>query len=275
MGMRILAGRDFLVDDPSLTSSRWRIGWLGVAVVNETLARRVWPGENPLGKRITFYGGGDWMTVIGVVEDVQHSTLSDRVKDQENSLESRVYFLMYMPRMDLMVHTAGDPNALIEPIREAVLELDPGLPAGAMATLAQLAAESNAAPRFYAQMLGIFAGFALLLTAVGLYGLVAFTVGRRTKEIGLRMALGAHRRDIKKMAMGHAAKSVGLGVAIGVAGSLALARVLENFLFGMDPLDPLTYAAVVLVLAGIAAGASYLPASRASRLDPTDALAYE
>ena len=271
MGMRIVSGRDFQAGDPPGGLP----GWSGVAVVNERLASRAWPGESALGKRVGYYSGGRWMTVIGVVEDAQQHTLSHRVKFNDEGLESRVYQLGHAANMDLMVRTASDPNAFIESIREAVLELDPGLPTGAIATAEELAGNSNAAPRFYALVVGVFAGFALLLTAVGLYGLVSFTVGRRTKEIGLRMALGAHQGDIRTMAMGHSAKSVALGIALGVAGALALTNVLENFLYGMDAVDPLTYVVVALVLAGVAAGASYVPASRASRMNPTEALRYD
>jgi len=267
LGMRIVAGRDFRVGDPS--------GWTGVAVVNERLAHRAWPGESAVGKRVTFFGGGQWMTVIGVVENVQETNLSDRLRFDDEGTESHVYLLDIMAIMDLIVRTAGDPSAFVEPIREAVLELDPGLPTGAVATLAELVEASNAAPRFYALMLGIFSGFALLLTAVGLYGLVAFSVGRRTKEIGIRMALGAPKSSIRKMAMGHAAKSVGLGLLVGVTASLALASVMEKFLYAVEALDPLTYGAVAILLTAVASVASYVPSARASRLDPTEALRHD
>ena len=267
MGMRMVAGRDFRADDPS--------GWSGVAVINETLAHRVWPGQDPLGRRVTFYGGGQWMTVIGVVENAQHTNLSDRLKYQDEGLESQVYHLNLSGTMDLIVRTSSEPGAFLEPIREAVLELDPGLPTGAVATIPQLAEASRALPRFHALVVGVFAAFALLLTAVGLYGLVAYTVGRRTSEIGLRMALGATQGKIRRMAMESAARSVALGVALGAVAPLSLANVLRSFLFEMEPMDPVIYLAVAGLLAGVGVAASYVPAVRASRLSPTEALRHE
>lgn len=266
MGIRLLAGRDFRDDDTR--------GWTGVAIINETLARRLWPGENPLGKRLSFYGGGDWMTVIGVVEDTHDSNLRDRATD-DGSLDSHVYHLGHFSYMDLMVRTRGAPMSMVEAVQNAVLELDPGLPLGAVSTLDEMASQSNALPRFYALMVGIFAAIAVLLAAVGLYGVVAFTVGQRTREIGLRKALGATGGQVSRMVVGHAMRSVALGVVIGAAWSLMLIPLVRRFLFGMDPIDPLTFVSVVALLFAVAVVASYLPTRRASRLHPMEALRFE
>ena len=265
MRIRLLAGRDFTEDDPR--------GWSGAAIINETLARKLWPAEGPLGKRISFYGG-NWMTVIGVAENTQDMDLTVRARD-DGSLTSQVYHLGHFPYMDLMVRTRGDPLRLVEPVENAVLELDPNLPVGAVTTLEEMARESNAMPRFYALAVGIFAGVALLIAAVGLYGVVSFSVSRRTQEIGLRKALGATGDSVAMMVAGQAMRAVALGAVIGTAGAVAVTRLLRSFLYGMDPQDPVTFGAVAGLLVAVALAASYLPARRAARLDPMEALRYE
>lgn len=263
MGIRLLAGRSFREDDFGRR----------VVIINETLARRVSPDGDPLGKRIAAWSNPP-RTVIGIVEDAQETNLTYRVL--WGMRVNNAYALFDgRPGMDLMVRTRGDPTMMVEPIREAILEVDADLPAGRVTTLEQMAFESNATPRLYALLIGIFAGFALLLAAVGLYGVVAFTVGQRTKEIGLRMALGATSARVKAMFVGHAMGSVAAGVILGAIGLFALMRVLDSFLYGMDPVDPVTLVSVAAVLAAVAIGASYLPARRASRLDPVDALRSE
>ena len=266
MGIRLLRGRAFQSGDPE--------GWGGVAVINETLAERLWPGGDPLGQRLSFYGGGQWMTVIGVVEDTADTALRDRITD-DGTLENKVYLLGQDVFMDLMVRTDADPLPLVEPVEDAILELDAGLPVGAVTTLNQLARESNALPRFYSLMLGLFASCSLLLTAVGLYGVVAATVSHRTREIGVRMALGASRRRIRRLVVRQAMGPVALGMAVGALGAVALTRVLGGFLYGLDPVDPITFVSVAALLAGVALAASYLPARSASRLDPMWALRHE
>ncbi|HXV87300.1 MAG TPA: ABC transporter permease [Gemmatimonadales bacterium] len=265
MRIRLLAGRDFREDDPR--------GWSGVAVINQNLALKVWPAESPLGKRISFYGGA-WMTVIGVVENSLDSDLRARAQD-DGTRASQVYHLGHFPYMDLVVRTRGDPLRLVEPVENAVLELDPNLPVGAVTTLEQMARESNAVPRFYALTVGIFAGVALLIAAVGLYGVVSFSVSRRTQEIGLRKALGATGEHVAMMVAGQAMRAVALGAVIGTAGAVAVTRLIRSFLYGMDPADPVTFGAVAGLLVTVALAASWLPARRASRLDPMEALRYE
>ena len=249
------------------------VGTGNVAIINQTLAQRLWPDDDPLGKRITFYGP-PWMTVVGVVADTEDSSLRDRTGD-DGSLGSHVYHLGQFPYMDLMVRTRDDPLGMVEPVENAILELDPTLPVGAVTTLEQMAREDTALPRFYALMVGIFAGVALLLAAVGLYGVVAYTVSQRTRELGLRMALGASQARIRSMVVRLTMGAVALGLTLGTVGAVALAPVLGRFLYGMDPVDPVTFVGVALVLAAVAMAASYLPARRASRMDPMWALRHE
>ena len=274
MGIRLLRGRYFQPGDPAyrgLNNGGVLTG--NVAIINQTLAQRLWPDDDPLGKRITFYGP-PWMTVVGVVEDTEDSSLRDRTGD-DGSLDSHVYFLGQFSYMDLMVRTRDDPMGLVEPVESAILELDPTLPVGAVTTLEQMAREDTALPRFYALMVGIFAGVALLLAAVGLYGVVAYTVSQRTREIGLRMALGASQARIRGMVARLTMGAVALGLTLGTVGAVAFAPVLGRFLYGMDPVDPVTFVGVALLLAVVALAASYLPARRASRMDPMWALRHE
>ena len=214
------------------------------------------------------------MTVVGVVEDTEDSRLSDRASD-DGSLDSHVYHLGEQPTMDLMVRTHGDPLRMVDPVESAILELDPNLPMGSVTTLTQMVRASNAMPRYYAVMVLIFAVVALLLAAVGLYGVVAYSVNQRTQEIGLRMALGAGKESITRMVVMQEMGAVTLGLILGTAGAVALTTVLDSFLYGMDVADPFTFVLVALLMAAVASAASYLPARRASRMDPVWALRHE
>ena len=265
MGIRVLRGRAFQPGDPR--------GWGGVAVVNERLASSLWPDDAPLGHRLSFYGQ-EWMTVIGVVENTADTTLRDRVTD-DGTLESKVYHLGHDVFMDLMVRVDDDPLAMVSPIENAVLEVDAELPLGAVASLEELARVSNSLPRFYAVMVGLFAAFSLLLTAVGVYGVVATAAGRRTREIGVRMALGATAGQVRRLLLGQALGPVAAGLALGGLGVVALTRIIGALLYGMDPADPLTVVGIVILLGTVTLLATYLPARRASRMDPTSALRTE
>lgn len=265
MRIELLAGRDFRAGDPR--------GWAGVAIVNATLAQRVWPGRSPLGEKIGFYGG-QWMTVVGVVEDSLDSNLARRAGD-DGSLENHVYHLGHFPYVDVMVRTRGDPSALIEPIREAILELDPGLPAGAIRRLDRMLGESNALPRFYALVIGLFATMAVSLAAGGLYGVVAYSTSRRTREIGIRMALGADARAVRRQVVWQGMVAVVAGLLLGSAGSVVVGRAVRALLYGASPADPATFTLVALGLVASSGIACYLPALRASRLAPMAALREE
>ncbi|MGA2326517.1 MAG: ABC transporter permease [Bryobacteraceae bacterium] len=239
-----------------------------VAIVNETMARRFWPGQDPIGKR--FGNSRDWITVVGVVGDMKHTSIT-QAPDAE-------YFEPYPqgPRseMVLAVRTAADPMRLAPALRNAVLELDPDQPVSRVVAMSRRLSDSIAPQRFSALLLGIFALVALALAAVGIYGVISFSVTRRTHEIGVRLALGARRNDVLGMVVLDAVGLALIGVAIGVAGGLALTRLLGSLLYGVSATDPVIFAAVSLVLTAVAALASFLPARRAARVDPIVALRY-
>lgn len=266
MRIQLLAGRVFEDGDPGPPG--------GVAVVNQTLARRLWPDGDPLGQRFSFWGGGTWMTVVGVVEDTQHADLNT-LADDDGKLSNHVYLVGQFPYMDAVVRTAGPPASMIEPIRQAVQEVDPALPIGGVMTFDDLWARSNATPRFYALVIGIFAGFALFLCGVGLFGVVAFAAGQRQAEVGVRMALGATQSQIGVLMAYGALQSVVVGGILGGVGFYAVFRGVERFLYGMSPLNPLVFGLVTASVGLLAALATYVPARRAARLDPMQALRSE
>ena len=261
MQVRLLKGRYFDKHDPAGPP---------VAIVNETMARRCWPDQDPVGKR--FGDGRDhWLTVVGVVADMRQTSLAD-----EPDMEA------YIPHtesagggMALVVRTATDPARLGPAVRTAVRELDKDLPVSDMSTLAGSIAHSTRERRFTVALLGAFALLALLLASVGIFGVVSYSVARRTHEIGVRVALGARRGRIVGMVVGRALQLGGLGVAIGVAGGLALTRFLRSMLFGVSATDPAAFLGVSLILLAVAALAGYLPARRAAAIQPTEALRYE
>jgi putative ABC transport system permease protein len=177
--------------------------------------------------------------------------------------------------MAVAVRTAGDPAALVAPARRAVVAADPEVPLFRVRTMDELASAVVAQPRLYSLLLGLFAAVAMLLAAVGIYGVMAQAVARRTPEIGLRLALGAQARDVLGMVVGDGLRLAGIGVALGVAGAVAGSRLMVSLLYGVRPLDAVTFVAVPLALLGVALAASYLPARRAARVDPMMALRTE
>lgn len=239
-----------------------------VAIVNEALVRRFFSGRDPIGRRVTF---GDpaspnvrWMTIVGVAGDVRRSGLD---------LPPRPELYMAYPQqsrstMTLTIRTAGEPTALAGAVRSAVAAIDPQLPVARMETLDRLIGDSLAQRRFNMLLLMVFSLLALSLSAVGIYGVVAYTVSRRSHEFGVRLALGARRADMVRIVLGEAALVTVAGTLIGVAGALALTRVLATLLFEISPTDAATFIAVTLALAAVALLACYIPARRATRIDP-------
>ena len=269
LGIPLLRGRGITPED--------RAGRSRVAVVNETAARRLWPGEDPIGKRVWFSSGGGFASpdslteIVGVVGDVRYGAPGEEVEP-----DFYTSYLQYvLPATMVMVRTAGDPTALVPALRRAVAEVDPNLPIHNVRTVAEMRAEALAGERFATAALSIFAALGLLLAALGVYGVMAYSVTQRRRDIGIRLALGATPRTVLRQVVGQGTALTGVGVALGALLSLGLARVLSSLLDGIGSADPLVLAAVALVLLVVALITSYLPARSAARVDPMTTLAAE
>jgi len=245
-----------------------------VVLASESLARKYWGEQNPLGRRIKLWGleaEGPWWTVVGIVGDVRHFGLEAETKP--------ILYFPYTQRpkrtMSIVIRTQADPAAMANVISRQTLALDPGQPVYAVKALEQYVSDSAAVPRFRTLLLGLFAGLGVLLAAVGLYGVISYTVSQRTREIGIRMALGAHRRDVLKLVVGQGMTLALIGLALGLFASLALTRLIKDFLFNVSATDPLTFAVIALLLACVAFLACYLPARRATKVNPLTALRYD
>jgi putative ABC transport system permease protein len=267
MGIPVLGGRGIEDSD--------RAGSLEVALVNQTLARELFPGEDPLGKRVRvevdFGFGSPYRTVVGIVGDTRM-----------RSLTQEPLGAFYVPQRQagpayLTVALRSRPGAgpLLPGIRREVDAMDPNLPLVGVETMEQVVAEATAPTRFLLTLLGVFAGLAVTLAAVGLYGVATYMVSRRRQEIGIRMALGARNHRVTRMVIGQTAVPVALGLLVGLATSLIGARVMDRLLFEVDPRDPVVYAGVSGILVGVAFLAALLPALQASRVDPGEALRRE
>jgi putative ABC transport system permease protein len=275
LGGRVLRGRD-LSEADTLEAP-------GAVLVNETLVRRYFPDQDPIGRRIKIgasqpplgatnvWGLPEWNTIVGVVRDVK--SLHSQPEAVPEVYQS--YWQWPMQNPTLLLRTTLDPTALAQTVRHETRELIPNLPPPLIRTMDDLLSETIAGPRLQAGLLGAFAGLALLLAAVGLYGVLAYAVTQRTQEIGVRMALGAQKRTVLSQVIGHGMKLALAGVALGLFSALALTRALRSLLYGVKPADPLTLAAVSLLLVAIALVASWLPARRAAKVDPMEALRYE
>jgi putative ABC transport system permease protein len=241
-----------------------------VVVVNERFARRFWPGEDPIGKRIAF-DDDRWFTIIGVVGDVKVRGPRDTGR-----VEAYVpYWQQPEAGTNVVLKTAVQPASLIEPLKRAVKEVDSGVAVSGAETMDGILADTNSGPRFYAMMVAVFAALALLLAAVGIYGVMAYSVAQRRAEIGVRLALGAAERQIFSLILGDSLKLTLLGLALGTAAALAVSRSMQSLLFGVEQSDPLTYGATALALVLVALAASFIPARRAMRTNPLTALRAE
>jgi predicted permease len=267
MGIPLSGGRLFAPSDSNL------------AVVNEAAARRFWPNENPIGRLVrtaaaapgpraaASSGPDQWNTIVGVVGAVRHLGLDVDPRPE-------IYFqtTSWGPSQNVVVRTASDPTSLIGPVRAALLQLDHRLAISSIETMQGLVLRSVARQRFGMVLLGVFAALAMMLAAIGLYGVMSYAVTQRQREIGVRMALGAQQRHVWKMVVRQGMSLVLVGGALGLAGALALTRLMSSFLYGITPTDPPTLIAVCLLLGLVALLACYLPARRATRLDPMIAL---
>jgi predicted permease len=273
MRVPLLRGRDLNEGDVA--------GRSPVVVISESMARRFWPNENPLGKHVTLtFFPNITREVVGVVGDVKLDSL-----DQTRPVE-----ILYWPLsqitvpvsetwrsfgMSVAVRTSGDPTRVISAVTAAVHQVDAATPVVHVITMEGIIAASLLPQRFNVLLLGVFAALALLLAALGIYSVLSYTVRRRVREIGICMALGASHSDVLRMIVTDGMKPILLGVAIGVAASLALGRVVASLIYGVRPTDPLTFAGVVLLLVAVGILATIIPAHRATRVEPVRILREE
>jgi len=245
----------------------------GAMMLSRSLAQRLWPGEDPIGKQVRFWFAGitpdaPWLEVVGVAGDIKHFGLDAAAPD-----------IAYFPASQgpptnplLAIRTPGEPAALVAAVRDRIRAIDPDIVQYDVRTMDALVDASVAGRRFNMLLLGLFGGLALALAAVGIYGVIGYAVRRRSHELGIRLALGAARRDVLGLVVGGGMRLAGLGLALGLLAAVPLTRLMRSLLFEVSPTDPAAFGAVTLLLAGVALVASYLPARRATRIDPTHAL---
>jgi predicted permease len=281
MGIPLLQGRDFTDQDNrehlrgTLSGNDWGAG-LNSIIIDEEFAKRYWPNQNPLGQRVRIpwgeRGKQPIVTIVGVVGRVKKKRLS------EQGGMVQAYFPMYQQSLQnvaVVVKTTREPAAMLTTMRQQVSQLDPAMPIFGIQTMREIRNHNVAPERLNLGLLGGFAVLALILAIIGLYGLLAFTVAQRKREIGIRMALGAQRFDVLHLVVGQGMRLILAGVVIGLLGSVALTRVLASVLFKVEPTDPLTFVTVTLLLCVVALLACYIPARRATKVDPMVALRFE
>jgi len=242
-----------------------------VVIVNQTVVDRYWPGQNPIGKHLANSRDMIQREVVGVVADVKFNALNVASSEE-----------MYVPleqipwlATTLIVRSRANADPLVSAVRAKFAEMDPTLAVSNIASMESVVATSVAQPRILSEFVGVFAGFALLLSAIGIYGVMAYSVAARTQEMGIRMSLGAEPRDILKLVVRQGMRLALIGVVIGIAASLALTRLISTLLFGVSASDPLAFSLAAGVLVATALVACYLPARRATRVDPMIVLRYE
>ncbi|UCC48946.1 MAG: ABC transporter permease, partial [Gemmatimonadota bacterium] len=263
MGIPLLKGRT-LSDDDNVDAPR-------VVVINETLARRHWPGEDPVGRRIAIGDESNSLEIVGVVGDIRHFSY-DRAPRPEAYMS---YFQDPWPMMGLVVRAETDPLSLVGAVRREILAVDSDQPVYAVNSMDRVLAESIRPRRFTVQLLGLFAGVAIALALVGVYGVISYTLSRRVQEMGIRMALGAGQGDVLHLGLSWGLKLVLLGTGIGLVAAIALTRFISSLLYGTSATDPAVFLAVSVMLTAAAALAAFVPAQRAARRDPLAALRYE
>lgn len=269
MGIPRLSGRGFTDRDGANAP--------GVALITKSVAKKLWPGEDPIGRRITLEDNpapADWLTIVGVVEDVRQQSLTEQPSPaiyQPYRQVSRPFFLSHMT---FAVRTASNPASVAGAMRSVLHEVDRTQPAQ-ITPMTDLIAATTAEPQLQTRLISTFSLLALILSAIGIYSVLAYAVTERTREIGIRMALGAEKSDITRMVLKRSLLLAAIGVTLGVGGSLAVTRVLAKFLFEVKPTDPATFLMVAALLASVALFAGWLPARRAATVDPLAALRHE
>jgi predicted permease len=262
IGARLVRGRLLEARDSALEP---------VAVINESMARRCWPGREAVGKRFRDGESGPFVTVVGVIADMRQSSLAD-APDMETY---RPYTASPTTTMALAVRTSADPRTVESAMRVTARDLDKDVPLSKVTSLSKSVRDSTRSRVFSATLFGAFAALALVLASVGIYGVVSYSVARRTREMGIRVALGAVAWRIEALVVGRAVMLACMGVVLGLAAALALTRLLKSMLYGISATDPVAFTGVALVVVAVAALAAYSPARRAGRVDPLDALRSE
>jgi len=267
IGIPLLRGRAFTENDSGSAPE--------VAIVNDVLANRYWPNENPVGRHINMSGlpRGPWIEVVGVAGSIRHRKLSEAPEPEMY----RPYTQYLGPAFGsaLVVRASGDPLALAAAIRREIRTRYPDQPIGEVKRMTDVVADSLKQPRFYTALLGGFAGLALALAAAGIYGVMSYAVARRTREVGIRMALGATAAKVLRLVLGEGLMLAAIGIAIGIGGAIGLTRLIASELYETSATDPATLAVAAVLLIAVAAIAAYVPASRAARVDPMVALREE
>jgi len=280
MRLPLIRGRDITDSDNAIAP--------GVVIINEKAARQYWPGEDPIGQRVSFDDNErnppTWLTIIGIAKDAKQDNWTDKAtpemylaafQNHDFLGDSSAEAASHMSYITLVARTVGDPAAVTSEMKEAAWSFDRNLAISQVVTMDGVVAEANAQPRFEMMLLSIFAAVALLLAAVGIYGVISYSASRRTHEIGVRMSLGATRADVLLLVARQGVWLAVAGSAAGLAGALLLSRLMAGLLYGVKPTDPLTFAAVAGGLGVVAMMACYIPARRAMRIDPMAALRYE
>lgn len=269
MGIPIISGRPFAdTDDGSA---------IPVGLVNQSFARRFFPNENAIGQHLRYKSTNPWITIVGVVGDVRGFGLDKEAKSEIYLPYQQQRFFTYNPlsRMHLVVRTTENPNAIASSLLDSIREIDKSLPTPVTQSMETVLAASIAERRSNMVLLGLFALVALILTGVGIHGVISYSVTQRTQEIGIRMALGAQSRDVLHLVIRQGMSLVLIGLCIGLVGAIALTRVIVTLLFGVGAKDPITFVAVAALLSIVSLVACYIPARRATRVDPLIALRCE
>jgi putative ABC transport system permease protein len=265
MRIPVVAGRDITTDD--------RADSPPVTLISESLARHYWPAGDALGKHVNYPWKSDWITIVGIVKDAKLDSLTGQHEETlYRPIAQAPAGLAPITALSIVMRTSRDPATLARSLRQTVAQIDPATPVSNIETMQDIVERSAARQRFTARLFSLFAAIALLLGVVGIYGVMSYAVAQRQREIGVRMALGASPLDAQRLVLGEGLRLAGVGIAVGIVLSLVATRLLGTMLYGVTPTDPLTFAIVPVLLAGVALLASYLPARRATRIDPTTAL---